>query len=130
MTNATRLAFIKMFVNDLPAQADFFQSVFGFTEKARLSGGEGVDAFEEVILTSGRDDDSSLILWRFPELPVPTPGETVFGFNVADAHGTVQRIEQAGGSVVKPVKDMSDHGCLVAFAKDPEGHLMEIVQTL
>ncbi|PTR21611.1 putative enzyme related to lactoylglutathione lyase [Rhodococcus sp. OK519] len=130
MTSSSRFAFTKVFVDNLPAQARFYQSAFGLTEKARLAVGEGANALEEIILTSGRGDDSTLVLWRFLERPTPAAGEAVLGFNVTDAEGTVRNVESAGGVVVDPVREMTDHRVLVAFVKDPEGHLLEIVQNL
>jgi lactoylglutathione lyase len=130
MTNSTRFAFTKVFVEDLQAQTSFYTAVFGLAESAHISVGEGADALEEVILTSGRADDSSFILWRYLERPTPTPGEVAVGFNVTDVLETVRRLVDHGGRVVEAPREIAGHGVLVAFANDPEGHLIEIVQKL
>lgn len=85
---------------------------------------------EEIILTSGRDDDSSLIVWRYPERPTPPQGEAVIGFNVPHIEDTVRAVEAAGGIVHTEVEQMPELGFAVAFVKDPEGHLIEIAQNL
>lgn len=130
MTSTTRFAFTKVFVTDLDAQASFYKSVFDLTEKARIVVGEGADAIEEVLLTTGRGDDSTLGLWRYRNRATPVPGEATVGFDVCDAHETIRRVEGAGGAVVEPVQGMPEHGVLVGFVTDPEGHLIEIVQSL
>ena len=127
---STRFAFTKIFVEDIEAEADFYAAVFGMKEKNRLTVHKGEDTVEEIILTSGWDDDSSLIVWRFVGRPTPPAGESVLGFNVTDVHATVRAVEKAGGTVDTPVEEMPDIGFAVAFVKDPEGHLIEITQNL
>ena len=128
MGTGTRFAFTKIFANDVTSLADFYVATLGLTVKARLDLGEGMDAIEEIILTSGRDDDSSLILWRYLERATPTPGEAVLGFNVPDIEETLRLAELAGGSVAEPPKEYTEMRVIVAFVNDPEGHLLEIVQ--
>lgn len=130
MTTSTRFAFTKVLVDDLSAQSSFYCSAFGLTQKTRLTVGVGNDALEEVILTTGRSDDGSLVLLRYLERDTPPTGELVLGFNVADVRATVQRVAELGGSVVKAPTEMAELGVIVAFATDPDGHLIEIVQNL
>ncbi|KLL95465.1 VOC family protein [Rhodococcus rhodochrous] len=130
MSKPTRFAFTKIFVDDIETEAAFYTAVFGMREKNRLTVGRGKDAVEEVILTSGRGDDSSLIVWRYVERATPPAGEAVLGFDVADVAATVRAVEEAGGTVDTPIEKMSDLGFAVAFVKDPEGHLIEITQKL
>ncbi|KDE12223.1 VOC family protein [Rhodococcus aetherivorans] len=130
MSSDTRFAFTKIFVDDVAAEAAFYRAALGMTEKARLTIGEGEDAVEEIILTTRRGDDSSLILWRYVERPTPAPGEAVLGFNVPDVENTVLAVERAGGTAERPVEKMPDLGFVTAFVKDPEGHLLELVQNL
>lgn len=130
MSSDKRFAFTKIFVDDIEAQASFYRAVFEMREKGRLTVGTGRDAVEEIILTSGRDDDSSLIVWRYPERPTPPPGEAVIGFNVPHIEDTVRAVEAAGGIVHTEVEQMPELGFAVAFVKDPEGHLIEIAQNL
>ncbi|MFZ3393609.1 VOC family protein [Rhodococcus sp. 7Tela_A2] len=130
MTSDKRFAFTKIFVDDIEAQASFYRAAFEMREKNRLTIGTGRDAVEEIILTSGRGDDSSLIVWRYPERPTPAQGEAVVGFNVPNLEDTVRAVEAAGGTVHTKIEQMPELGFAVAFVKDPEGHLIEIVQNL
>lgn len=125
-----RFTFTKIFVDDIEAQAAFYRAAFDMREKNRLTVGEGRDAVEEIILNSDRGDDSSLIMWRFIERPTPSPGESVLGFNVPDVEDPLRAVREAGGTVDTPIKRMPDVGFTAAFVKDPEGHLIEIVQNL
>ncbi|WP_068166019.1 VOC family protein [Rhodococcus phenolicus] len=130
MNGDTRFAFTKIFVDDIEAQAAFYCAAFDMTEKNRLTIGEGESAVEEIILTSGRNDDSSLIVWRYVERPTPVPGEAVLGFNVPDVQATVRAVRESGGTIDTPIEQMPDIGFAVAFVKDPEGHLIEVTQNL
>ncbi len=130
METGTRFTFTKIFVDDIEAESDFYVAAFGMKEKNRLTVGRGNDAVEEIILTSGRGDDSSLIVWRYVERPTPPVGESVLGFNVTDIVATVHAVEEAGGTVHTPIENMPDIGFAVAFVNDPEGHLIEIAQNL
>jgi len=130
LTTSTRFAFTKVHVTNLSKQTAFYCSVFGLTEKARLTVGTGADAFEEVILKTGRSDDSALVLLRYLKRDNPAPEGLILGFNVPDLHATVRQVTKHGGFIAEPAKEMAEHGVLVAFAKDPEGHLIEIVQNV
>jgi predicted enzyme related to lactoylglutathione lyase len=37
---------------------------------------------------------------------------------------------KAGGSIMQPIVDMPQHGVKVAFVRDNEGHLIEVVEPL
>ncbi len=69
-------------------------------------------------------------MWRYIERATPPPGEAVLGFDVPDVEAAVRAVEAAGGTVDTPIDRMPDLGFAVAFVKDPEGHLIEIAQSL
>ena len=52
----------------------------------------------------------------------------ILGFTTPDLSALLDRVPRAGGSVFGKVKEMPDHGIRVAFARDPEGHLSEVVE--
>ncbi|WP_020109221.1 VOC family protein [Nocardia sp. 348MFTsu5.1] len=130
MGNEPRFAFTKIFVDDLDAEAHFYTITFGMGEKARLKFGEGKDALEEIILTTARDDDSNVILWRYLERPTPPAGEATLGFTVSNVAEIVRRAEVGGGSIIQPPKTIPEAGVEMAFITDPEGHVLEVVQYL
>ena len=130
MSSAPRFAFTKIFVDDVDKEAAFYIAALGMNQKTRIELGEGDGALEEVILTSGEGDGSSFILWRYLFRTTPPPGEATMGFDVDDAEDTVRKVQANGGSIVEPIRTITEAGVAVAFVADPEGHVLEIVQNL
>jgi predicted enzyme related to lactoylglutathione lyase len=52
----------------------------------------------------------------------------ILGFTTTDLAALLDRVRAAGGSAHAAAKDLPDLGVRVAFAKDPEGHLAELVE--
>lgn len=48
---------------------------------------------------------------------------------VDDAYAACERITQAGGEVVRPAGPMKHGTTVIAFVKDPDGYMVEIIQT-
>lgn len=126
--DVARFAFTKIFVDDLDAESAFYMATFGLTLKARLQFDEGADALDEVILTSGRGDDSSFILWRYAERATPPAGEATIGFTVRDLDDVIEKACANGGSIIQPARVIPEANATVAFVADPEGHVLELVQ--
>lgn len=128
------MGFTKVIVADMSASEKFYTHVFGLLVNERLAFGEGQAAMEEVILVA---PDASvalgagqLILARFPNRPTPVPGEAILGFLVPDARTTVEAAVNAGGKVVQPVTAPPGAEICFAIFKDPEGHVIQIVEKL
>lgn len=130
MGDAARFHFTKILVNDPDALLGFYSAVFGMKEKYRVAQGEGEGELREIIVTNAAGGDPTLVLLHYVNRPVPTPGETVIGYTVADLDATVRAAETAGGTVETPPKEMPEHGIVVAFVLDPEGHRLELFQRL
>ena len=130
MTHDARFHFSKILVTDTEAQFAFYSSVLGMAEKYRFSHGEGDDELEEIIMTSAAGGDPSLVLLHYVNRPKPTTGEAVLGFSVPDLDDTVSRAVEAGGSLAAPPVDVTEFKIKVAFVLDPEGHRLELVQSL
>ena len=126
MTDAPRFHFTKIRVADLDKEFAFYSAAFNRIEKYRVTTGEGVEALDEIIMTTPDGDEPSLVLLHYPNQPVPTPGSVVIGFSVADVDATTEAAARAGGTVVTAPHDMPEHGIRVAFVQDPEGHLVEL----
>ncbi|WP_236808237.1 VOC family protein [Amycolatopsis albispora] len=122
--------FTKIVVDDLDAQASFYAAVFGQVVRHRFSGGEGLRAFEEIVMGSAAGDGPSLLLIHYADGATPHPGEAVLGFTVADVEETACAARAAGGTVRSEPRSMPAGGMKVAELADPEGHLLEIVQHL
>lgn len=129
---ASQFSFTKLVVDDLDAMADYYCSVFGLHRGSRDQfddGVGGVEPIDEIALVAAPDDRyGALTLLRFINRPAPARDEVILGFTTPDLSGLLERVERAGGSVFGKVKDLPDHGIRVAFARDPEGHLTELVE--
>jgi predicted enzyme related to lactoylglutathione lyase len=56
----------------------------------------------------------------------PEPGRMIFNFDVADARGTVERLNGLGVSWLAELEDRD--GSLFATAIDPDGNYVQIIQ--
>jgi predicted enzyme related to lactoylglutathione lyase len=52
----------------------------------------------------------------------------ILGFTTPDLPALLDRVRRFGGAPLGKVKDIPLHGIRVAFARDPEGHLCELVE--
>lgn len=128
----TGFSFTKLIVSDVDSLFDFYHRVFGLVELTRVRQGEGEHQLDEIIMGASGAGYSSptLVIQRFPNRPVPAPGEATLGFVVADVDATVAAALAAGGSVYRAAHAQPQHGIKVAFIKDSDGHLVEIVEML
>jgi predicted enzyme related to lactoylglutathione lyase len=123
--------FTKLVVDDLDAMADYYCSVFGLHRGLREQYDDGVggEPIDEIALVAAPGDQyGSLSLLQFLDRPAPKPDEVILGFTTPDLTALLERIESAGGSLVGKLKEIPHHDIRAAFARDPEGHLIEIVE--
>ena len=118
--------FVKLIVHDIGKSDIFYKSVFGLVEMNRMEQTLAGRAVEEVVYQPTYDGGPILVLLRFPDATQPALGETITGFSAVDVDACLQRLEQAGGSVVED-RVVAGFGRVV-YAKDPEGHLLQISQ--
>jgi predicted enzyme related to lactoylglutathione lyase len=128
----TGFGFTKLIVSDVDSLFAFYARVFNLAEVARVRQGEGEDELDEIIMGAAGKGYStpSLVIQRYPNRPIPAPGEATLGFVVQDLDATVANALAAGGSIHRPAKAEPQHGVKVAFIKDSDGHLIEVVQML
>lgn len=125
-------SFTKLIVSDVDHLYAFYNQVFGLVEKARVRQGEGEHELDEIIMgadTAGYSNPT-LVIQRFPNRPVPAPGEATLGFVVDDVDAIVESAWAEGGSVYREAQAQPQHGVKVAFIKDSDGHLIEVVEML
>ena len=129
---ALSFAFTKIVVADLNAAEQFYTRTLGLSRVTYIEFGEGLGQLQEVILTvpNGAAGAAQLNLIRYPNKPIPAPGETVIGFMVNDVDATVAAMTDAGARVTVPVVEMTDHRLKLAYVTDLDGHIIEIIQTL
>lgn len=118
--------FLKLIVHDIVKSEAFYKSVFGLVEmnrmEAKITGREVIEVVYQPTYKGG----PLFILASFPGDTQPARNEAIIGFASGDFDACLQRIEKAGGSVVED-RTVPDFG-RTAFAKDPEGHLLQISQ--
>jgi len=71
-----------------------------------------------------------LTLTKFLDAPRPTTESVILGFVATDIEQFVSNAVAAGSAVIEPIQSRPDHGVKVAFVKDIEGNLIEVVQIL
>jgi len=127
---ADHFSFTKLLVDDLEATAAFYKSVCGLTELARVDSAIEGRQISEIMFNATGEGAATFVLLKFVGAPKPHNDEVIIGFMTPDVEAFVQRAVAAGGSVAEEVKSMPEHGVRVAFVRDVEGHLIEVVQLL
>lgn len=127
----TTFGFTKLVVGDLEKMKAYYTNVFDLKQFDRVKADIGVDPIDEIML--GREagfGPGSLVLLRFTELAPPRPGAAILGFVTDDLAKLVDRVVAHGGRVHAPIHDIPEMKVRVAFVKDPEGNLAELVQMI
>lgn len=132
MSNETFFGFTKIVVEDLDRIAAFYEQTMGFRQLQRVHDSVAGEPIEEIILVKGEGYGQGvpLIVWKWPSRSAPTESDAILGFQTDDLDALVERIVTAGGAIVDAPHDKPEHGVRVAFAKDPDGRLLELVQML
>ena len=129
---AASFAFTKLVVHDLEKLVGFYSEVYGLHAVHRVRGESiGGEEIDEVMMSPDPTATwSSLVLLKYPGRPAPAGDEVILGFTTDDLGALLGRVRAAGGRVHADAKEMPELGVRVAFAKDPEGHLAELVQVV
>ena len=127
MNFETFFGFTKIIVDDLDRIAVFYEQTMGFRQFQRVHSSVAGEPMEEIILVHGEGMGQSV-----PLVGSPASQPTTFwlGFQTKDVAALVAKVVAAGGSVVEAPREDPEHGVRVAFAKDPDGRLMELVELL
>ena len=69
------------------------------------------------------------VLAQFHDVEMAAANELILGFGTKNIAEQVVRVEQAGGRVLEPVRDVPGMGEMqIAFVADPEGHVIQLTQ--
>jgi predicted enzyme related to lactoylglutathione lyase len=127
-----RFSFTKVLVKDLDKLAMFFKSVFNMHEVQRVKAdaGAGIGRIEEIMLSISGNMmlEPPLVLFKTLDKPSPRESDSILGFTVFNIDEVLTRLESVGGKVLGETADHPEAVARVAFAADPEGRLLEIVQ--
>lgn len=122
--------FTKLLVGDLDKSAAFYESVFRLQRLAVVEDSISGRAIREVMYQPTQEGGATFVILSFLDTPEQVVGETITGFTVSDLDQVLAGVTTNGGSIADPVREMPQMGIRVGFARDPEGHLIEIVQML
>lgn len=122
--------FSKLVVGDLERSAAFYREVCGLVESGRYDAEIGGRAIREILFRPTDKGGGTLVLLAYLDDPKPGAGEAILGFSTPDLDAFTRRASAAGGSVFQAARTIDELKLRVAFVRDPEGHLLEVVQPL
>ena len=130
----TQLVSTKLIVHELEPMGAFYCEAWGFEVWSTLTPTRIVEAeidgekIDEILLGQAGQGGAGLILMKYVDRAPPPNGEVALVFMTDDIEALFARVEAAGGSILVP-PDQSDVTPFKAgFAKDPEGHLIEVIE--
>jgi len=125
----TTFSFTKLVVHDLEAMTTFYERVYGLKRFDRVKAEVGSDPIDEIMLgVDSAHGPGSIVLLQWLGQDAPMPGAVILGFITDDLEALVERTKAEKGTIHAPIRESPEHGVRVAFTKDPEGNLAEIVQ--
>ena len=130
-TELSHFGFCKLLVNDLETTAAFYRKVFGLADWKRVAHDNSATTggpIDEITFRNTAAGGPSLTLLKTLDRRAPPIGEAIMGFITSDLTALLERAKAAGGQVARPIRDMAEHKVKVAFVKDNEGHLIEVVE--
>ncbi|ANI79228.1 VOC family protein [Sphingobium sp. EP60837] len=127
---AIPLAFTKLIVEDADSMARFYATLCGLEEEGRGEDQIAGRPIQEIYFRSDPPGTGSFTLTKFLDAPRSASEAVILGFVAADIDQFVETAQSAGATLIEPVQSRSDHGVKVAFVKDIEGNLIEVVQLL
>lgn len=129
-TNLASFDFTKLVVADLERSAVFYKAVTGITEMIRFEAEICGRPIKEILFNPTGKNVSGLMLIAYTDSKQPVTGEIMVGFSTPDLEAFLARAVAAGGTVAQAIRIEPDFKVRVAFVRDPEGHLLEVVQPL
>ena len=128
-TAKAHFGFTKLLVDDLEEAARFYTNVCGLRELARVESRIEGRPIREIMYHPTTDGGATFVLLQFMDKP-GTGSDVILGFQTEDLTSFVERALAAGGTLADPIKSLPEHGVKVAFVRDVEGHLLEVVELL
>jgi len=116
-------------VGDLQRSVDFYCKAFGMKEIRRRDVPAG--KYTNVFVGYGEDTDHTVIEMTYNYGVEKYEMGTGFGHlavGVPDVAGACEIVKGAGGIVTRPPGPVQHGTTIIAFVKDPDGYLIELVQ--
>ena len=124
------LGFTKLIVQDLDKVAAFYGAVCGLVEEAQADAEIAGRPIRELYFKSNPPGTGNFTLTKFLDVEKSTTESVILGFIADDIHRFVESAAAAGGVVVVAAYPQPEHGVHVAFVKDVEGNLIDVVQLM
>jgi len=116
-------------VTDLDKSIDFYTNVFGMSLLRKKDFPDG--KFTLAFVGYGSEDENAVIElthnWETDQYDMGN----AFGhiaISVDDAYKACEQITGKGGNVVRPAGPMKHGGAVIAFVKDPDGYMIELIE--
>lgn len=120
----------KLVVVDLEAACIFYKSVFGLIEQGRVNAHIEGRPISEIMFHPTGVGGATFVLLAYTDTLTPAFAEAITLFITDDLTALLEKVNAAGGRVVEAMYDRPEHGVKVAFVRDIEGHLIEVVELL
>ena len=126
----TQLAYTSYYVLDQKRALDFYVGLLGMVERQRITPGAGVT---EIVLGFDKDPNTPGILLMH-KADRTTPYTVGDGFSrtilhVSDIKAIVQKLTQAGVTIVRQPTEVASLKLTYALVRDPDGYMIEFIQT-
>ena len=127
---ADALAYTSYYVLDQKRALDFYVGQLGMVERQRITPSAGVT---EIVLGFDKDPGTPGILLMH-KADRTAPYQIGDGFSrtiirVADVKAMVQRLTDAKVAIVRPPTEVASLKLTYAMVRDPDGYLIEFIQT-
>ncbi len=117
-------------VTDLNKSIEFYTNVFGMSLLRKKDFPDG--KFTLAFVGYGSEEDNAVIElthnWETDKYDMGN----AFGhiaISVDDAYRACDQIADKGGNVVRPAGPMKHGGGVIAFVKDPDGYMIELIES-
>jgi lactoylglutathione lyase len=123
------LAYTSYSVLDRKRALDFYVGLLGMTERQRITPSPGVT---EIVLGFDKERTPGILLMHRADRT--TPYQIGDGFSrtiihVSDVKAMVQRLSAAKVAIVRPPTEVADLKLTYAMVRDPDGYLIEYIET-
>jgi predicted enzyme related to lactoylglutathione lyase len=125
---AAHFGFTKLVVADLEKCAAFYEAAFALVRQTRIDTESAGRKLSEILYQPTAPGAATFVLIHFYDALQPVVGELVLGFNTDDIDAFVARAQAAGGTIDRAPYAIEEMKIKVAFVRDVEGHLIEVVQ--
>jgi lactoylglutathione lyase len=123
------LAYTSYSVLDQKRALDFYVGLLGMSERQRITPSPGVT---EIVLGFDQERTPGILLMHRADRT--TPYQIGDGFSrtiihVSDVKAMMQRLTQAKVAIVRPPTEVAELQLTYAMVRDPDGYLIELIQT-